>query len=242
MPYASLALGCLPYLTATVLALGLARRLTRWRRAKAPPAPLFPAATSRPAAWAGIGREICLLGGRRTVWTVGIAAAWALHAALALMALGHLRVLTDFPRLWARLGLAPQAVDRLASVCGTLLGLVALAAVLVLALRRLTVPGLRAITRPGDALSLALLGAVLASGLAMRLAGQADLGPVRAYFAALARLRPVPLPDVPGFAAHFLLAQALAVALPFSKLLHTLGVFPAKAGLVADSGGLPAGT
>jgi len=53
----------------------------------------------------------------------------------------------------------------------------------------------------------------------------------------------------PDMAGRFVLqaeqlgtGHALAAALPFSKLLHALGVFPAKAGLVADSGGLPVGT
>lgn len=234
MPPLPFLLGCLPYLTAAVVLFGLTRRLVHWSRAAPGCAPLFPAATSRPAAWARLAGEICLLRGRRDLPGPRRVAAWSLHAALMLLALGHLRAVTDFPRLWAWLGLAPAAVDRLADLVGGAVGLAALAALLVLALWRLGAARLRAVTRTGDVLALVLLGAVLLSGLLMRLGEPVDLGPVRAYLAALAALRPVALPDVPGFAAHFLLAQALVLLIPYGKLLHMLAVFPAKAGLFAD--------
>jgi nitrate reductase gamma subunit len=234
MPSLSLLLGCLPYLTVAVVLFGLTRRLVRWSRAAPGLAPLFPAATARPAAWARLAGEVCLLRGRRALPGLRPVVAWSLHAALVLLALGHLRAVTDFPRLWAWLGLSPAAVDRLADAVGGAVGLAALAALLILALWRLGAPRLRAVTRTGDVLALVLLGAVLFSGLIMRLGGPVDLGSVRAYLFALATLHPVPLPDVPGFAAHFLLAQALALLIPYGKLLHMLAVFPAKAGLFAD--------
>lgn len=160
--------------------------------------------------------------------------AWLFHGALLLLALGHLRAVTDFPGVFTALSLSPAAVDRLAGISGLGIGLLALGALLALALRRILAPGLRQITRFEDGFALALLAAVVGSGLAMRLGPAVDLTPIRAYSMALATLHPAPLPDVPGFAAHFLLAQVLAVYAPFGKLLHITGIFGAKAGLDAS--------
>lgn len=233
MEHASDLFHWLPYLTAAALFLGLLRRLRRWRRAAARPAPLFPVPDATPAVWAKIAAEVCRLGGRRNTFTSGIVAAWSLHAALLLLAVGHCRAVADFPGLWAVLGLTVQDVDAFGAVAGSAAGFVALAAVAALAVRRLASPAVRVASRPQDFLALALLAAVVASGLFMRLAGRTELADVRAYFAALAALRPGPMPQAPGFAVHFLLAQALAVYLPWGKLLHAFGVFPAKAGLRA---------
>lgn len=231
MEHASALFHWLPYLTATALLLGLLWRLRRWRRASARPAPLFPAPDTTSAVWTQIAAEVCLLGGRRSAFASGIVAAWGLHAALLLLAVGHCRAVADFPGLWAVLGLTGEDVDRVGAVAGSAAGAVALAAVAALAVRRLASPAVRVASQPEDFFALALLAAVIASGLFMRLAGRTELVDVRAYFAALAALRPGPMPQAPGFAVHFLLAQALAVYLPWGKLLHALGVFPAKAGL-----------
>ena len=148
---------------------------------------------------------------------------------------GHIRTVTDFPRLWAALSLTPADVDRLSGLIGGAVGDLALACGLYLLARRLVLPRLRQITRFEDFFALVLLLAVLASGQALRFGPPVDLAPVRDYLAALATFSPRPMPDIPGFAAHFLLVQALAVYAPFGKLMHIAGVFPAKAGL-ADAG------
>jgi nitrate reductase gamma subunit len=231
MALARFLLACLPYLTILVFTLGLAWRIDHWRRAKAPAAPLFPLPPTPAATWRRLAAEICLLRGAQAgdpgLW-IG---AWPLHAALALLALGHLRAFVDFPGLWQALGLSPEAVDSLAAASGGLVGLVAMAACLFLLARRGLVRRVREITRVEDVLALVLLLAVIVSGNAMRFGPQVDLAPIRAYFAALAGLRPVPMPGVPGFATHFLLAQILFAWIPWSKYLHIPGLFWAKAGL-----------
>jgi len=227
---------CLPYLTASILVLGLAWRLRRWNRARAASSPLFPlsprtrqSAPSPALDAARIAAEICLLRGRRAGKPAH--AAWCFHFSLVLLLIGHIRAFTDFPRLWAALGLSPEVVATLAALAGGAAGLFALGSGLWLAGRRLVLPGLRGITRFEDVFLLALLLAVIASGLAMRLGRATDLESVRSYFAALASLRPGPMPETPGFALHFLLAQALIVVFPFGKLLHAAGILPAKLGL-----------
>jgi nitrate reductase gamma subunit len=221
----------LPYLTLLVGVLGLTRRLVRWRRAPVASAPLFPLPPTRTATWRRMAAELCLLrglhAGDRSLWL----GAWPLHVALALLAVGHIRAFVDFPGLWRVLGLSPEAVDRLAGASGDAVGLVAMAACLSLLARRGLVRRVREITRPGDVLALLGLIAVIVSGNALRFGPPVDLDPVRDYFAALLRLRPGPLPELPGFAVHFLLAQALFAWAPWSKLLHAPGVFFAKATL-----------
>jgi nitrate reductase gamma subunit len=224
------ALACLPYLTTLAFAAGLAWRIRRWSLAAAPPAPLFPLPDGTATAWGRIGVEICLLQGRRPGPSFSWLGPWCFHAALALILIGHLRAVTDFPRLWAALALSPATVDALAAVAGGAAGLLALASGCFLLGRRLLLPRLREISQGEDVFALVLLLAVILSGLAMRFGPPVDLGPVRAYFAALAAFAPGPMPDVPGFAVHFLLAQALAVYAPCGKLLHMAGVIPAKAG------------
>lgn len=226
----------LPYLSLGLCLLGLAWRLTRWWRAPAAPAPLFPVPPTRTAAWVRLGAELCLLRGLRAGDRGQWYGAWPLHLALALLAVGHLRAFVDFPGLWRALRLAPGQVDHLAAISGGAVGLVAMAACLHLLARRALVRRVREITRPQDVLILVLLLAVIVSGNALRFGADMELGPVRAYFAGLAGLRPGPLPEAPGFAVHFLLAQVLGVAVPFSKLLHAPGVFFAKAGLLGRNG------
>jgi nitrate reductase gamma subunit len=229
MVSARIALLYLPYLTTLVFAAGLLWRLHRWNRA-AGRTPLFPFPARPTARWYHIAVEICLLRGTHAVDGSRFGS-WLFHAVLAVLLVGHIRVVVDFPGLWAALMLTPTNVDALANVIGGLAGFVALLAGLFLLARRALLPRLREITRFEDVFTLALVLSVIVSGLAMRLGPSVDLVPVRAYFADLAAGRPRPMPDIPGFALHFLLAQALAVVAPFGKLLHIPGVFPAKAGL-----------
>lgn len=231
MALARLLLACLPYATLLVFGLGLARRVARWRLATAAPAPLFPRPATPAGAWRRLVVEICLLRGAQTGDPVRWIGAWPLHAALLALAVGHVRAFVDFPGLWRLLGLGPERVDSLAGLAGGAVGVVAMLACLWLMARRTCVRRLREITRAEDVWTLLLLLAVLVSGNAMRFGPHVDLEPVRAYFASLARLRPVPMPDVPGFAVHFLLAQVLLAWAPFGKLLHAPGLFWAKEGL-----------
>lgn len=224
-------LAWLPYLTFLVGVLGLARRIARWRRAPLARAPLFPLPPTRTAAWRRTAAELCLLRGLHAADRARWLGAWPLHVALALLAVGHVRAVVDFPGLWRGLGLSPEAVDRLAQAAGGAVGLVALAACFVLLARRLVVPRLRQITRTGDLLALLVLLAVIVSGNALRFGPGLELAPIRAYFLSLAVLSPAPLPEPPGFALHFLLAQILFAWAPWSKLVHAPGVFFAKATL-----------
>jgi len=221
----------LPYLSFLACIMGLSWRIGRWCQGASASVLLFPVPQTAFAGWRRLAAEVCLLRGAHAgdpgLW-IG---AWPLHAALALLAVGHVRAFVDFPGLWRALGLSPADVDTLASVSGGAVGVIAMAACLYLLARRGLVKRVREITRAEDVLSLLLLLAVILSGNSLRFGPQVDLVRVRAYFAAMATLHPVPMPDVPGFAAHFLLVQLLAVWAPWSKLAHAPGLFVAKSAL-----------
>jgi nitrate reductase gamma subunit len=152
------------------------------------------------------------------LWT----GAWVFHATLALILIGHIRVGTDFPALWAALGIN---ADTMSTTVGTGAGIVILLAVLLLTYRRLAIPRVQEITQTGDYLALFLLLAVILSGNVMRFQGHFDLSLTREYFASLIRFQ-APIPPLNGwFLVHFLLGQVLFLYLPFSKLLHLGGIF-----------------
>ena len=218
----------LPYVTLLVFLVGMTWRIRRWSLGAPSATLLFPLPETKPGRCKRMVLELCLLRGAHSsdfgLW-IG---AWPLHVALALIAVGHVRAFVDFPRLWAAMGLTPADVDTLAGVSGGAVGLAVMAACLYLLARRALVRRVREITRFEDVFTLVLLLAVIASGNVMRFGSHVDLELVRNYFAALATLHPVPMPAVPGFATHFLLAQLLAVWAPWSKLVHIPGVVAAK--------------
>ena len=215
----------LPPVTALALLVGLGIRLARWWRAPVAKITLFPSARSGSQLWAGVAREVFLF---RSLWKADEAlwaGAWVFHLALALIAVGHLRVVTDFPLLWAALGLGEGDVDVLSASIGGAVGLVVLATGLYLLVRRLTSAPARDASKAEDYVALALLLAVVATGDAMRFFTHIDLTEARAYFQGLATLDLITMPAHPLFWLHFLLAQVLLLYLPFGKLLHLPGVF-----------------
>jgi nitrate reductase gamma subunit len=98
-------------------------------------------------------------------------------------------------------------------------------ATLYLFVRRLALPRPLYLSGWPDYVVLALVGAIAASGLLLRYWAHVYVVDVKAFMIGLLTLHPVPPPQHPLFLIHFLLALALLVYLPFSKLLHAGGVF-----------------
>ncbi len=213
----------LPPITVLVFLIGFAYRLFEWRKLVIPKMTLYPA--PKPGTdtfWSVLKATFfspSLFKADRALW-VG---AWIFHATLALILVGHIRMVTDFPRLWAALGIN---ADTMSATVGTSAGIVILLAVLLLTYRRLAIRAVKEITQTGDYLALILLLAVILSGNAMRFQGQHfDLNLTRTYFAGLIQFQ-TPIPPLNGwFLVHFLLGQMLFLYLPFSKLLHLGGIF-----------------
>jgi nitrate reductase gamma subunit len=162
-----------------------------------------------------------LFKGDRALWT----GAWIFHVVLALIAFGHIRVFTDFPVLWAAVGLSKEGVDTMSATIGGIAGIVVMLAVGYLLLRRFAVERTREISGFTDYFSLLLLLAVIITGNSMRFGAHFDLNQTREYFWGLLTFSAAPVPASGMFLLHLLLAQLLIISIPFSKILHMGGFF-----------------
>ncbi|MHB8900593.1 MAG: respiratory nitrate reductase subunit gamma [Thermoguttaceae bacterium] len=220
----------LPYASVAVFVAGMAWRNWDWlsRPVLMPLAlregPSGPGSRAAATAWE-LAFFPSLFRGDRRLWL----AAWAMHAALALILVGHVFGIATLATQFTWLGLSVDASERLSMSIGRTAGLLLALALLALLIRRGWSPVARRLSRPGEYFDLALLLAIAVSGLAMRSTrAGTDLVDVRAYLAGLAMFRPAPFPHDALFLLHFLLVNALLLYFPFSKLVHLSGAVVAR--------------
>lgn len=105
-------------------------------------------------------------------------------------------------------------------------GIVLLAAVLYLLIRRLTLPQVRYISLSADYFPLFLIIGIAITGIMMRYFTKVDIANIKSLTMGLVTFHPT-LPDGIGgiFYAHLLFVSALLAYFPFSKLMHLGGVF-----------------
>ncbi|HZD05833.1 MAG TPA: sulfate reduction electron transfer complex DsrMKJOP subunit DsrM, partial [Longimicrobiales bacterium] len=154
------------------------------------------------------------------------AGAMAMHWALAVVLIRHLRLMTD-P--------VPGFVTFLEKADGFLeIGLpvvfassvVLLLALLYLLYRRLSRPEVRYISLPEDYFALFLLLGIAGSGFWLRHLSTTDVAGVKELLLGLVHFAPVvPASIHPLFFGHLLLVCVLLVYFPFGKLVHAPGVF-----------------
>jgi nitrate reductase gamma subunit len=162
-----------------------------------------------------------LFRGDRSLWLMS----WTFHLTLALVFLGHLRVFTGLiDQMLYSMGVSQQGVSWMSSTIGGAAGIVMVATLLLLFIRRLTSQRVREITRFSDLFALVLLLAIVVTGDMMRFAGHFDLGQTRIWAVSLLAFSPQ-VPQNGLFLLHALLAQLLLIYIPFSKILHFGGVF-----------------
>jgi len=218
-------LGILPYITISVFLIAMVYRVYTWFKTPQPGAmTLFPAPEGGTATFLGVIKESFLFPnlfkGDRALWI----SAWLFHAALALIAIGHVRVFTDFPRLWAALGIN---ADRMSAVSGGTAGLLIFLCLLFLIFRRLIIRRVREVSNLPDYFTLLLILAILFTGNMMRFGEHFDLEITRRYFSSLftLSLTETTVPANGLFTFHFLLGQLLLLVIPFSKIMHLGGIF-----------------
>ena len=216
MSAASIAFALLFYAATVVLLAGLAARIADYARTPAPlKIPTTPAPVTRGGVVVRMLREVVffesLFKGSLWTWLFG----WLFHVSLALVLVRHLRYFTEPVWFWVVLA---QPLGILAGF-GMLIGLAGLLA------RRIAVARVRYISTPSDYLMLVLLGAIAASGLAMKYVFRTDVVAVKKFFLGLMYFDWQPLPADAALYAHLALVVALMVVFPFSKLLHAPGVF-----------------
>jgi len=216
----------LPPVTFVVFVAAMLNRLWVWKKLPQPGMTLFP--TSPRGTAAGVVKETLLFPslfkGDRFLWAMS----WLFHAMLALIFIGHLRVVTDFPRLWSALHID---ADTMSAVVGGAAGVTILVMIVLLIARRFAVDRVREISAPADYFALFLILAIVLTGNAMRFLGHFDLAESRQYFASLIMLQWPTVPENGWFLAHLFLGQALLLYMPFSKIMHFGGVFFTQAAI-----------
>jgi nitrate reductase gamma subunit len=223
---ATIVYAALFYAATIVLVGGLGLRV--WQYASAPTPlriPTTPAPTTRSGAALRVAREVVLFQSlfksNKWIWLFG----WVFHITLAAVLLRHLRYfLQPVP-----LGVA------LVQPFGSLLGMVMVAALAALLVRRIVVDRVRTISAPSDYLMPALILAIGVSGLTLNFVARTDIVETKAFFLGLMRFDWRPLPTDPALLVHLALVAALMIVFPFSKLLHAPGVFFSPSRAQADN-------
>jgi len=208
---AELAMAAVLVAAASALLVGLTLRIVLYARTPVPlPLATTPAPTGRVGAALRVGREIVLFpslwGADKPLWL----AAMVFHLGLALVLARHLRYVIEIPPAWVVALQGP----------GQLGGLLMMAGLALLLLRRTLIRRVRKVSRPTDYGWLGLLLLIGGSGLAMSYRWHTDIIGLKAFLAGVWRLDPAPLPGDPALIAHLVLAAALIALLPVSKLLH----------------------
>ena len=153
-------------------ALGTAARLVRWMRTpQRRQVVLTPAPRDRAGVALRVAGELTLFTSLWRATRIGWLLGWTFHAALLVVLIDH---------LWLVVDPVPAVLWRLHALSVPVAG-VLLAAIAGLALRRACSARLRLVSTPSDYLHLALLAAIVASGLALRSAAPVDIGAVRAF-------------------------------------------------------------
>ena len=202
-------------LATVCLVAGLGYRVALWLAAPVPLSiPTMPAPLSRGGVALRVGCEMLLFHSLfradKALW----AASMAFHLGLAVVLLRHLRYVVAVPPAWL-VAIQPA---------GILAGWLMMAGLLSLLARRIFLVRIRMITRTGDIFILVLLLAIGASGLVTSYLLHTDILAVKEFLASIWRAMPAGLPPEPVFVLHLLLACALLVVVPFSKLLHAPGL------------------
>lgn len=204
------------YVAAAVLSVGVARKC--WIYAKTPQPlkiPIPPAPKTRAGVVLRILLEVVffrtLFRSNKWIWLFG----WLFHVAMLAVLIRHLRYFTEPVWGWVQL-LQPA---------GLYAGFAMLAGLAGLWARRFLVDRVRYISSPSDHLMLALLVAIVASGLAMKYLAHTDIVALKAFFIGLMVFEWQNIPADPVLLVHLTLVAMLMIVFPLSKLLHAPGVF-----------------
>lgn len=213
----------LPYFTIAIFLGGVAFKTIGWfLHAMFVKWALYPAPASRTGRLTSLFLEIFTLQslsrGSKQVW-IG---ALSFHVALALIIVGHIRVVSAYPDyLMKQAGIT--RIDSLSLIAGGAAGVIIVLATFYLLVRRLSLPYVREISDASDYVDILLLMAVFLSGNYMRFFSHITLDDTRIFFMSLASFTPKPPPGDPAFILHFFLGEIFLIYLPFSKLMHFIG-------------------
>ncbi|MFC1707193.1 respiratory nitrate reductase subunit gamma [Planctomycetota bacterium] len=215
--------GVLPYIAVLTFVAGMAYRLKVWFGTPQPgKMTLFPAGDSTAK---GVLAETflfpSLFRGDKFLW----AASWIFHATLALVAVGHLRVITGLgDRMLMGMGMSSEGIGSMSGTLGGAAGVVLLVTGILLLVRRLGMQRVREISGTPDFFALLLIIAIIVTGNLMRFGEHFDLEQTRVWAVSLLSFSPQ-VPVHGTFVPHALLGLLLLMYIPYSKILHFGGIF-----------------
>ncbi len=223
----------MPFVTLTILIVGLLYRLVRWQKAAVGNIALFPSASRGSQLFAKVFKEVVFFSSFRKqdgpLWR----RTWLFHASIVLILLGHTRLVTDYP-LRVMLGLSAETVHQISAWGGGICGIVALVTCVLLLTRRFALPRVREISSGEDYSVLFLLLFILLTGNALRFFTHYDITQTQVYFRTLFSTAPTQVPHDPLFLLHYFFVQLLLIYLPFGKFLHIPGIFYSRTLIAKD--------
>jgi len=216
MSFLTVSYAALFYAATAIMVAGLVYRIYLFASS---PAPLKIPTTPAPITKGGVAlrlfREVVffesLFKGNKWTWIFG----YAFHFGLFLVLLRHLRYFIE-PVPGPIVLIQPIGKYAAFAMVAGLAGLWA---------RRFLVDRVRYISAPSDHLLLLLLILIGVSGAAMSFVFHTDVVAVKAFFIGLMTFDLRPLPADAALLVHLLLVAVLMIIFPYSKLLHSVGVF-----------------
>jgi len=225
-------LGIMPYIAATIFVGGLIYRVIDWRRSSQKSQSVEHKKSSSILRKIvnlvkGIILEIFLLRrvyrGSFKLWLV----TWPTHIAILGMLIGHGRLITEFTPIWNALHFTQSDIEAFSGLTGSIVGVIFIAGLTILLLRRIVVKEIRGISVLDDYLLLVLLLVKGSLGMTMRFIPEAHVSmfqEIRPYFLNMLALNPIPIIANPYFALHLLVVEIILIYLPFSKLIHVISI------------------
>lgn len=216
----------LPYITIVVFVGGLIYRIKGWLDTPSPMPLSITYPKSRGEQIKNVANEMLffptLLKNDRNLW-IG---AWPFHVALAFIIIGHLRLFSELPdKMLLAVGFSAAGIDTLSAVSGKAVGILIVITLIYLLVRRYTQPTVREMSNLADYLVILLLLAIVTAGNYMRFAMEIDVAEYRTFLGTIFALSPAAPPENPVFILHLFLVQMLLIMLPFSKIIHPVGIF-----------------
>ena len=204
------------YAATAIFVIGVGYKMYDYARTPAPlKIPTTPAPTTSTGVVFRLFREVVffesLFKATKWTWIFG----WVFHAALLLVLIRHVRYFQE--PVWT--------VITLAQPFGLYAGFAMAIGLAGLWARRFLVDRVRYISTPSDHLMLALLLAIVLTGLGMKYVAHTDIVMLKNFMQGLMTFSIQPIPSDPLLLAHLFLVATLMTIFPISKLMHAPGLF-----------------
>ncbi len=204
------------YAATAIFVIGVGYKMYDYARTPAPlKIPTTPAPTTSTGVVFRLFREVVffesLFKATKWTWIFG----WVFHAALLLVLIRHVRYFQE--SVWT--------VIALAQPFGLYAGFAMVFGLGGLWARRFLVDRVRYISTPSDHLMLALLLAIVLTGLGMKYVAHTDIVMLKNFMQGLMTFSIQPIPNDPLLLAHLFLVATLMTIFPISKLMHAPGLF-----------------